>query len=401
MSEPTPARTPEQIALSMTGEAHPLADMFPLMEGDEFDALMDDIWVNGLRIPVVVTLAGVILDGRNRFRACRALASRGGEHARVPEHARLKVHVVDMAPEHQAELIISFNAHRRHMSTSQRAMTAARWGDLANFGSLSQGGRASALGVSVATLKHAESVVRSGDADLIASVDAGRVSVSQAAERLRSQARSLPENRSAAAVRRAELARRAEEKRRQQEVRERARAGGAERLAARAAEKAKQEAEYEESLRPPYERAIQDREAADHGTTTVEDPDSLPVTKETVAPYLADPSLLERDDEPVDFAIKPITPPRRHRHEERGSDAEPAGAAPAKPDWATVADLLGVSQAVRSETRALPNRHQVAVVLHALPGLAADELELVHYKVARKAGAEAAGVVYNRLRAGQ
>jgi hypothetical protein len=49
-------------------EPHPLAAMFPLIEGDDFTALVDDIRTNGIRVPIML-YEGKVLDGRNRLKA--------------------------------------------------------------------------------------------------------------------------------------------------------------------------------------------------------------------------------------------------------------------------------------------------------------------------------------------
>jgi ParB-like chromosome segregation protein Spo0J len=50
-------------------EFHPIADAFPLMEGEEFKDLVRDIAEHGQQQPIL-THNGRILDGRNHYRAC-------------------------------------------------------------------------------------------------------------------------------------------------------------------------------------------------------------------------------------------------------------------------------------------------------------------------------------------
>jgi ParB-like chromosome segregation protein Spo0J len=59
----------------MTTEAltiHPIANEFPEFAREDFEALKADIQANGLQIPIEL-YKGQILDGRNRYRACREL----------------------------------------------------------------------------------------------------------------------------------------------------------------------------------------------------------------------------------------------------------------------------------------------------------------------------------------
>jgi ParB-like chromosome segregation protein Spo0J len=86
---------------------HPLADIFPLMEGEEFDALVADIKANGLR-ELITVYQNKILDGRNRYRACRALGI----------EPRLTPFTGD--DEAARAFVISKNLHRRHLTAEKR-----------------------------------------------------------------------------------------------------------------------------------------------------------------------------------------------------------------------------------------------------------------------------------------
>jgi hypothetical protein len=53
-------------------EFHPITLIFPLLEGDELDALARDIAENGPLEPISLDPTdGLIVDGRNRWRACQ------------------------------------------------------------------------------------------------------------------------------------------------------------------------------------------------------------------------------------------------------------------------------------------------------------------------------------------
>lgn len=90
---------------------HEFAARFPLIEGKEFEELVEDIRVNGLKKPIKLDCHGQIVDGRNRLRACR--------EAGVKE-------VVESLPEDTdiVTFILQENILRRHMSVGQRAMIA-------------------------------------------------------------------------------------------------------------------------------------------------------------------------------------------------------------------------------------------------------------------------------------
>ena len=92
--------------------AHPFADLFPMMEDDELQKLADDIRDNGLHQAIWKTEDGRILDGRNRLRAC--------ELAGVQPAFKVFKGDDDAA----LNFVLGLNLHRRQLNASQRALVA-------------------------------------------------------------------------------------------------------------------------------------------------------------------------------------------------------------------------------------------------------------------------------------
>jgi N6-adenosine-specific RNA methylase IME4 len=162
----------------MNLEAHKLADLFPLMEGADFDALREDIKDNGLIEPIV-TLEGKILDGRNRYRAC--------------QEAGVAVRTIMFDPAHGDPLqwVISKNLKRRHVDESQRSYVASKIETLKHGGDRKsdqdanwQVDRATAskmLRVSERSIARAAVVRDKATPELQAAVEQGHIAVSVAA----------------------------------------------------------------------------------------------------------------------------------------------------------------------------------------------------------------------------
>ncbi len=97
----------------MDYEIHPAAELFPKMLSDDFEALLQDIRDNGVRLPIVLSADGRLVDGRHRHAACKIL----------------KIEAPTVVLPTDVEIyawVISTNLHRRQLSTTQRAIIAAR-----------------------------------------------------------------------------------------------------------------------------------------------------------------------------------------------------------------------------------------------------------------------------------
>lgn len=158
-------------------EFHPVADIFPMMSNQEFADLKADIAEHGMREPVWLHEDGRIIDGRNRYLACR--------QAGLPYDYR----TYDGEDSEIAAFIVSLNLHRRHLSESQRAMVASRIAnmrqgertDIVEISTMSQADAAKELNVSRESVVNAKKVSESPVAELGEKVDSGDIAVSTAA----------------------------------------------------------------------------------------------------------------------------------------------------------------------------------------------------------------------------
>lgn len=163
---------------------HPYAEIFPLFADVEFDALVEDIKAHGLREGIWL-YQGKILDGRNRFLACKA--------------AKVEPQFREYKGDDALAFVLSLNLQRRHLDESQRSMVAGKVANLkpgrpAEKGSIdpvsikgsidpvSINAAAGMMNVGTASVKRAKKVIEKGSKALQKAVDSGEVSVSKAAK---------------------------------------------------------------------------------------------------------------------------------------------------------------------------------------------------------------------------
>lgn len=169
-------------------EFHELADILPLMEGQEFDELVEDIRKNGLR-QKILTFKGKIIDGRNRFRACV------NGSAADPEFEEWEGKEEDLPG-----FIISMNMHRRHLNESQRAMLGAKIIEVYEAEAKKRKGKRTDLAADLSTgkkhrssedaakvvktsprsVESAKKVMKRGTPELVGAVESGKIPVSAA-----------------------------------------------------------------------------------------------------------------------------------------------------------------------------------------------------------------------------
>lgn len=95
-------------------EVHPLAAMFPMLSDEELDDLAADIAEKGLLHPIVCTTDGrTIVDGRNRYEACKRAGVAPWFENRIENEEQAR------------NLIVSANLQRRNLTKGQQAMALA------------------------------------------------------------------------------------------------------------------------------------------------------------------------------------------------------------------------------------------------------------------------------------
>lgn len=174
--------------------AHPIAELYPMLSEEELRELARDVKAHGLRHAVVL-IGNRILDGRNRALACQMadIEPRIQQYDGPTDTASLMAYVRSM------------NLARRHLTTSQRALIAARalplyeeaarerqaHGKTAPGRTLSADLRGALKasevaardhGASPRSVEHARTVIANGAPELVSAVERGEVAVSAASE---------------------------------------------------------------------------------------------------------------------------------------------------------------------------------------------------------------------------
>jgi len=172
-------------------KAHPAAEIFPLLTSIDMANLAKSIREDGQKFPIIVH-EGLILDGRNRFRACQISGIDPWTEEWDGEGS-------------PTAFVIAANLHRRHLDESQRGIVAGRatkmfeaeaaerqresWKNRGRDvpANLPERGEArekaaALLNVSPRTAENGKRVVDRGVPELVEAVERGEVSVSAAAE---------------------------------------------------------------------------------------------------------------------------------------------------------------------------------------------------------------------------
>lgn len=165
-------------------EFHEAANIFPLLTGQEYTALRDDIQATNGPIEPIILCDGKILDGRNRYTACLDLGIE-------PVYQEYKGTQSPLA------FVISKNLHRRHLNETQRAVVASKIANMPLGGAIyrsanlqtdkvSQSEAADMLNVSPRTVASVKAVERAAP-DLLPKLESGEMSAHEATKEVQNR----------------------------------------------------------------------------------------------------------------------------------------------------------------------------------------------------------------------
>jgi hypothetical protein len=98
-------------------KVHPAASLFPLIEGEEFEELVESIKTNGQQHPIIVD-GDILIDGRNRLRAIMQLVEQG-------DYVEPRIEKWKHDGRSITEWIYDTNFVRRHMTEDARVFVSS------------------------------------------------------------------------------------------------------------------------------------------------------------------------------------------------------------------------------------------------------------------------------------
>ena len=148
----------EQIRLDEVA-LHKITETHPVMSAEQFEALKNDIAVNGQLQPALV-YRGKIVDGRHRYRALTQLGEESIKITRLQNNLTLD----------EVTNLVNSTEMRRHQSPTQLAIKGYR---MYKVGSLTQKEIPSKVGCSLTNLKAVIALEALGRLDVIELLEAG------------------------------------------------------------------------------------------------------------------------------------------------------------------------------------------------------------------------------------
>lgn len=167
----------------MAYELHPLANIIPEASPEDFAALVASVESLGQLEPIRLW-QGRVIDGRHRLKACEQLGIEPVVRDVLPDEVDGGTDAALLA------FVLVLNIHRRHATTSQRALAAAKIATTEHGGariklsidSLTCERAAALFNVGIATLHRARQLINEADGRVVDLVARGVLSLNAALE---------------------------------------------------------------------------------------------------------------------------------------------------------------------------------------------------------------------------